>query len=217
MTTAQTFLEAAYNRSASNDPGKLALDAELVAHLDRVFQRFYALFAKARPDEAWSETTLTLIGNPAFASLAARPIAIVSVHDADGAKVHLVPASESERLWHMPPTMLMVGSTLRTRAKGGDPLAGDVLTVLQLDTPATLAALTTVVDARFPVRHHQLCIDALALYLDAKDDGRSTESHAKLVAEYQAALSTFASEYNLPPDALEWAHAPAGRSPVSAP
>lgn len=216
MATAQTFLEAAYLRSAANDPGKLAQDAELIGHVNRVFQRFFALFAKARPDEAASTGTLLLAGNPAFVALAADLIAMVSVKTATGLQVHLIPASEKQRLWHIAPCVYRIGNTIFSRALGGDPLAGDVLTVVQLDAPATLNALGSPVDVRFPTRHHQLCIDSLALYLDTKDDGRSTEEHAKIVAEYQTALSTFASEYDLPPSALEWAHAPVERSKVSA-
>jgi hypothetical protein len=34
-----------------------------------------------------------------------------------------------------------------------------VLTLYVLDQPAALTALTSVIDVRFPVRHHQLVID----------------------------------------------------------
>jgi hypothetical protein len=215
-TTAQTWVEAAYLRSAANDPGKLAQDAELVDHANRIYQRFYALFAKARPDEAASTLSLVLAGNPAFVALPADVIAIVSVKNALGAQVHLIPANETQRLWHMAPCVSRIGNTLTSRSLGGDPLAGATLTVIQLDAPTPIVTLTDVIDVRFPTRHHQLCIDSLALYLDTKDDGRSQEEHGKIVGEYQTALSTFASEYDLPPSALEWAHAPVDRSPVSA-
>ena len=216
MTIAQTWIEAAYNRSASNDAGKLALDAEMVDHINRVYQRFYALFAKARPDEAASTLLLTLAGNPGTITITADTIALVNILNALGAQVHLIPAHERSRLWHMAPVLYRIGNTLTSRAKGGDPVAGDVLTVLILDAPAPILTVATTIDPRFPTRHHQLCIDSLALYLDTKDDGRSQEEHAKIVAEYQVALSTFASEYDLPPSALEWAHAPVERSKVSA-
>jgi len=212
-TTAQTWVEAAYNRSAANDAGKLAQDAELLDHLNRVYQRFYTLFAKARPDEAASLASWVLASNPPFVAIPNDTIALVSVHDAvTGAQVHMIPATEVARVWHMAPSCYRIGNTLYSRARSGDPLAGDTLSVLLLDAPTSL---TDVIDVRFPTRHHQVCIDSLALYLDTKDDGRSAEEHAKLVAEYQAALSTFASEYNLPPDALEWAHAPVSRSAVN--
>lgn len=216
MATAADWIEGAYNRSAANDAGKLAQDLELLAHVNRVFQRFYALFAKARPDEAASSAALVLAGNPAAATIPADLIALVSVKNAGGAQVHLIPAHEKQRRWHMAPSAYRIGNTLYSRMLGGDPLAGDTLTALQLDAPPSLAALGTTVDARFPTRHHQLCIDSLALYLDTKDDGRAPEEHAKIVAEYQTALATFASEYDLPPSALEWAHEPAQRSKVSA-
>lgn len=215
MATASDWIEAAYNRSAANDPGKLALDAELLLHLNRVYQRFYALFAKARPDEAASQVSWLLAGNPATYAIPADTIALQQLYLA-GAQVHLIPAHERARLWHMAPSMYRVGNTITSRALGGDPVAANTLTVVLLDAPATLAALGTVVDVRFPTRHHQLCIDSLALYLDTKDAGRDAEDHTKIVAEYQTALSIFAAEYALPPDALTWAHGPIERSPVTA-
>lgn len=217
MTLAVEWIEASYNRSALNDAGKLAVDAELLGHLNRVYQRFYALFAKARPDEAASATTLTFASSPGFVALPADLIAITSIKlAATGADVHLIPAHEIQRLWHMAPSVYRVGNVLYSRNLGGDPLAGATMNVLWLTAPATLSALINVIDVRFPTRHHQLCIDSLALYLDTKDAGRDQEDHAKIVAEYQTALSTFASEYALPPDAISWAHAPVERSPVSA-
>lgn len=216
MSSAQDWIEAAYLRSAANDPGKLSQDAELLPHINRAFQRFYALFAKARPDEAASTASLVLGGAPASVTLAVDLIAIVSLKTDAGAQVHLIPAHEKQRRWHMAPSVYRIGNTLYSRALGGDPLAGDTLTMIQLDAPTALTALGTTIDMRFPTRHHQLCIDSLALYLDTKDDGRAPEEHAKIVAEYQTALATFASEYDLPPSALEWAHEPVQRSKVSA-
>ena len=101
MTLVQTWVEAAYNRSASNDPGKLAQDGELLDHLNRVFQRFYALFAKARPDEAGSLVTYALTGSPGVVYIPPDTIALVSVKKAStGAQVHIIPASETSKLWH---------------------------------------------------------------------------------------------------------------------
>lgn len=212
MTTAQTIIEAAYNRSASNDAGKLALDPELLDHLNRLYQRFFALFAKARPDEAGSQTTLALGGAPATAALPADLIAITAVRNALGAKVHVIPASESEKLWHLAPSVMRRGNALVSRAKAGDPVSGDVLTIEQLDSPLTLTGLATPIDPRFPTRHHQVVIDALAVYMDTKDDGREGSASQKLLAEYGQALAAFAAEYALPPSALEWAHEPVKRS-----
>lgn len=217
MTTLATWIDASYNRSASNDPGKLALDAELIGHVNRVYQRFYALFAKARPDEASSTAPYIISGIPVKFTLANDTIAVTQLFNATGGQINLIPAHEKQRLWHMAPAMYRLGNSVITRGLGGDPVAGDTVTAFLLDVPATLANLTDVIDPRFPTRHHQLCIDSLALYLDTKDAGREPEEHAKIVAEYQTALSTFAAEYNLAPDALTWAHAPAERAPVSAP
>jgi hypothetical protein len=212
VTLAQAWLEAAYNRSSANDAGKLAQDPELLDHLNRIYQRIYALFAKARPDEAGSLTTLALIGAPATGALPADLIALLSVRNALGNQVHVIPAREALRLWHMAPSVIRRGNALVSRAKTGDPVAGDVLTLEQLDAPASLATGATAIDARFPTRHHQVCVDALALYLSTKDDGRDAGEHAKLGAEFGQALAAFAAEYELPPSALEWAQAPATRS-----
>jgi hypothetical protein len=212
MATAQGIVEAAYSRSTANDPGKLGQDPELLDHLNRIYQRFYALFAKARPDEAGSVTTLALSGTPATAALAADTIALTVVRNALGAQVHVIPASEAHRLWHMAPSVIRRGNTLVSRAKTGDPVVGDVLTVEQLDPPTAITSLSTLIDARFPTRHHQLLVDGLAVYLDTKDEGRSADDHAKLMGEYGQALAAFSAEYELPPSALEWAHDPVKRS-----
>jgi hypothetical protein len=203
----QVWIEAAYNRSTENDPGKLAQDAELLDHANRVYQRLFALFAKARPDEAASRANLVLAGNPAFAALAPDLIAVVGVKNAVGAKVHVIPAHEIERLWHLAPSVYRLGNTLFSRGAVGDPIAGDLLTVVQLDAPATLATLATAIDARFPTRHHQVVIDQLACYLSTKDAGRDGGEHQKLLGECGQSLAAFATEYELPPSALEWAHA----------
>jgi hypothetical protein len=67
---------------------------------------------------------------------------------------------------------------------------------------------------RFPVRHHQLVIDLVALYLDTKDTGRDAAAHEKLTEEIAEAKQAFALEFNLGPSALEWIHEGAGRTPT---
>lgn len=216
MTIAQEWIEAAYARSSANDAGKLASDAELVGHVSRVLARLFVLFARARPDEAQSVLVLGVNGSPATAPIGVELIDVRRVQTAAGAKVHVIPATEQDRAWHIAPSVMRVGGTLVSRGKVGDPIAGDTLTLYVLDQPAPLVGLTSVIDPRFPQRHYQLPIDLLALYLDTKDTGREPAQHEKLVAEMGEAKAAFAAEYGLPPSALEWIHEPAERKPISA-
>lgn len=204
MATAQEWIEAAYARSTANDPGKLAVDAELLGHLDRFYQRIYPLFAKARPDEAGTRGTWVMSGTPAAFTIPVETFAITSLHLASGGQVHLIPVHEKERRWHIAPAVMRVGAQLVSRAMTGDPVNGTSLSVVYLDPPAPLVALNATVDTRFPTRHHQLCVDALALYLDTKDAGRDPAGHQKLMASYQGGVAAFAAEYDLAPDAISW-------------
>lgn len=212
MATAQDFIEAALVRSTANDPGKLATDGELLNHCSRVFARLFSLFARARPDKAQSQSTVTLAGNPPTAALPADLIDVRRVENTTGAKVHLIPATEKDRTWHIAPSVYQVGNTLYSRNKTGDPAAADVLTLFLLDQPAALSALSSTIDARFPMRHYQFVIDLVALYLDTKDQSRDQAAHAKLVEEVALAKEAFALEYELGPTALEWIHDGAGRT-----
>lgn len=214
MATAQDFIEAALVRSSANDPGKLATDGELINHCSRVFARLFSLFARARPDKAQSITTVTLAGNPPTGALPQDLIDLRYVQNALGAKVHVIPSTELTRSWHIAPSVYQVGNTLYSRNKTGDPSAADVLTLFVLDQPAALTTLGSLVDVRFPVRHHQFVIDLVALYLDTKDSSRDANAHAKLVQEISEAKAAFALEFNLGPTALEWIHEGAGRTPT---
>lgn len=215
MASAQDFIEAALVRSSANDPGKLATDGELLNHCSRILARLFALFARARPDKAQSITTAALAGNPPTTALPQDLIDLRRVEKADGTKVHLIPATEKDRTWHIAPSVYQVGNTLCSRAKTGDPVAADVLTLFVLDQPAALTTLASLIDVRFPVRHHQFVIDLLALYLDTKDVGRDAAAHQKLTEEIALAKEAFAIEFNLGPSALEWIHEGAGRSPTT--
>lgn len=205
--TAQVLIEGAYNRSSANDPGKLAQDPELLLHLNRVYQRLFALMARARPDEMGQEASLVLAGAPPTVALPDDLIDVLGILNAAGNQVHLIPARERFRLWHIPPRVYRVGTSLVSVASVGDPAAGDVLTAQLLGAPAGLVALASPIDGRFPIRHYQLLIDYLAAYLDAKDAGRSGVAHGKLMQELAASVSAFGAEYDLPPAATEWIHA----------
>lgn len=206
-TSVQIIVEAAYNRSAANDPGKLAQDPELILHLNRVYQRTWALVARSRPDEFASTTSLLLAGVPGQAALPADLIAILGVLNAAGGPVWIIPATERFRSWHVAPAMYRIGVSLISRNKAGDPLAGDTLTATMLDAPPPLTVLASLLDVRFPIRHVQLLVDYLACYLSTKDTGRSAEDHGKLVAELRADGAAFAAEFELAPADIQWIHA----------
>ena len=209
--TAQAVLEAAYARSSGNDPGKLASDAEMLAHMNRIFQRTWAMLAKARPDEFVTSVTWTLSGNPASVALPTDVIDVVGILNATGAQVHLIEASERFRLWHMAPCLYRLGMTLTSRQKAGDPTAGDVLTATITDAPTALTLLTTVIDSRWPTRHLQVLIDLVGVYLSAKDSGRSPSDRDAMLGELRQSAAALALDYRLPPSATEWMQASADR------
>jgi hypothetical protein len=216
-TSVQVLISGAYNRSTANDPGKLATDDELVLHVDRVYQRLWALVARARPDAFGSSADLSaLSGTPPAVALPANTIDVVNLEDEDGGTVNLIPATERNRLWHVAPCMMRVGASLVSRNKSGDPGAGDVLTALLLDAPAALTSVSSVLDDRWPVRHDQLLVDYIACYLSVKDDGRSETEHNKLMGELKQDVSAFAAEFDLPPEAVQWIHSAVTRAKVPA-
>lgn len=211
MTTAQQIVEAAYARSTANDPGKLATDAELLGRGNRTYQGLWSLASRQRPDEFAVVQTLTLSGSDAHVAL---PVDLVDVHrlrNASQATVHLIPAAELDRLWHIAPSMYRTSQTLYSRGKAGDPVAGDVLQAWVLLAGTTLSALASVIDPAFPTRHVELLINDLALYLDAKDEDRDPQQFRKLATDQAAKSAAFAAEYDLAASAMEFVHAPSTR------
>lgn len=180
-TTMQQLVEAAYSRSSANDPGKLATDGELVAVANRIYHALFALAAAAAPERFVSKVNLAaLAGTPPAAVLSADVIDVRRVQTVAGTKVNIIPVEEVDRLWHLAPAMYRQGGSLVSRAGVGDPVATDVLTVWQLDAPADLTTLASVVDARFPTRHIELIVVELAMYLATKDEGRDAAEFAAL-------------------------------------
>ncbi len=206
MTTVQTILEGAYNRYSANDPGKLAQDPELIAHLSRVYERTWPLIARARPDQFQAEAVLTLASYPPSVALPANMIDLLAVFNAASESVWVIPATDRNRVWQLAPCVFRVGGTLRSRFASGDPVAGDVLTVSLLDAPAALTTLTSVIDPRWPVRHIQLLVDELAAYLGIKDAGRSDADRNALLADLKRDALALAAEFQLAPEAVEWIH-----------
>lgn len=216
MTTAQQLIEAAYARSTSNDPGKLATDNELLGRLGRTYQSLFALASRQRPDEFATRQALTLGGSNASVALTPDTIEIRRIQNAQGAKVHLIPATEIDRLWHVAPCVYRVGLSVISRGLGGDPIAGDALTAWLLLPGVTIAALSTTLDLTYPTRHVEILSNDLALYLDAKDSDRDPEQFKKLAADQGYRLGLFAQDFDLDASALEFVHAPTSRVPASA-
>lgn len=213
-TTGQQLLEAGYARSTANDPGKLATDPELLGRLNRTYQSLFALAARQRPDEFATKQAIVLVGGDAHYNLAADYLEVRRLQNAAGAKVHLIPATEIERTWHVAPCMYQTGPVLYSRFKAGDPVAGDTLTAWFLLPGVTIAALGTTLDATFPTRHMEILSNDLALYLDAKDENRDPQQYQKLVADHAMKLAAFAQDFDLDASALEFVHAPAARVPA---
>jgi hypothetical protein len=208
-TQVQTIIDGAYNRATDNDPGKLAQDGELIAHLSRVYERAWPLVARARPDEFNTQSSATLTGVPPRLSLPLDLIALLGVYTAGGNPVWVSATTDRTRLWNLAPSMYRQGLTLVSRNLTGDPLAGDLLTLVILDAPAPLVYLTDTLDARWPVRHVQLLVDVLAVYLSVKDAGRDAGDRAAIGAELQQSVAAFAAEYGLAPADVAWIHADA--------
>ncbi len=217
-TTVLQILSGAYNRSSRNDPGKLALDPELIAHLNRVYQRAWPLVARARPDEFQSEAPVTMSGSPASGAIPADTIALNGCYTAaafgypQGQVVTITPSTDRTRLWNLAPVVWRSGNAIVSRGQVGDPLAGDVLTVLVLDAPAPLTTTSQTIDLRWPIRQVQLLIDYLALYLSTKDAGRDAEEHEKILGEYKDDLAAFQAEFGLAPADISWMHDPVERA-----
>lgn len=181
MTTVQELVEGAYARSASNDPGKLATEGELVTVANRMYQLVYAIMAAAAPERFTSRAVLAaMVGAPAATALSVDIIDVRRVQRASGAKVNVIPLEEVDRLWHSAPAVYRLSGALVSRGRTDDPVAGEVLHVFQLDAPAGLVNIASVLDARFPVRHIGLLIDEMAMYLSTKDEERNPTEFAKL-------------------------------------
>ena len=211
-TTVQSLIDGAYNRASNNDPGKLAQDGELIAHVSRVYERSWPLLARARTDQFSASASVTLSGVPPAGSFPADMIDVLGAYNSAGVSVWIIPITDQTRTWQLSPCVYRRGTQLVSRNQAGDPLAGSTLSLVILDAPVPLVALTDTLDPRWPVRHVQLLVDVLAVYLAVKDAGRDAGDRAAIAGELQASVAAFAAEYDLAPADVEWIHADAERS-----
>jgi len=198
--TAQVIIEAAYLRSTANAPGKLAVDQEMVDYLDLVHQGYCALLAAAAPERWIATDSATWSGTPATLAIAHSDI--IDLHrienTATQAEITLGPVAEKARAWFAGVPFCWRGAqaagfaTLFSRGTAIDPQTGDGATYWYLDAPATISALSSTIDARFPKRHEQLLILDLAIYLSLKDveEDRKDEMD-RLKAEREAHYAAF--------------------------
>lgn len=194
MTTVQQIIEAAYARSTDNDPGKLAVDAELIAHLNRDYRARFALWSLKAGDAAIASVPLVLAGVPAVATLPTDIIDIDRIEDVSGNKINLIPINEKNRAWHLAPAVYRQGLSVISRMQAGDPGLGQTLVLFHNDSPAALANLTDVLDARYPARFELLLVLGLAIYLDTKDTGRDLTSNKELTEELARYEALFNAE-----------------------
>jgi hypothetical protein len=192
MTTSQSLIEAAYARSTSNDAGKLAIDGELLSHLNRKYQSMHARMAVAQKDNALARSTLTFAGAPIAATLPTDIIDIVRLETATGGRVYQMSVAEKDRTYILGPAVFRQGNSMISRglAAGAtvngvaDPIVGTVLTIFYTDAPASIVALSSTLDPRFPVRYENVLVLDLAIYLSLKDAGRDPQSFQNLKTEY---------------------------------
>lgn len=204
MATVQAIIEAGYTRSAANAPGKTAIDAELIAHLNRLYHVLWSIMAASNPDAFQARITVTLAAG--VGALPAQLIDIRSVRTAGGTKVHVAPVEELERGWHVAPVVVREGNTLVTRGRAGDPSVTQVLTLWVLAAPTDLTALGNVLDPRFPTRHELLLVTDLALYLALKDDARNPTEIQEIARERSALFDAFLQLSGFSMTVLESAH-----------
>lgn len=213
MTTVATIITAAYLRSSQNDPGKLAQDAELIGHLNRVYQRVWMLIARARPDEFTNVVELTFSGAPPVVTLPASIIDVLRIVDAaTNETVNVIPVTDLLRTWNLPPRVHRAGMMLYSGNRTGDPVSGDVVNLILISAAGPLTALSDSLSEQWPVRHEQLLVDYLAVYLSVKDSGRNQQDRQAILGELQQDVTALASEYQLSPSQVGWIHADAERA-----
>lgn len=191
-TSAQSIIESAFARSTASDAGKLAVDGELISHLNREYQNMHGLMAIHQPDNALAVIALTFAGVPASASLPTDIIDIVRLESSvDATRAQLVPTADKDRTYHLKPAVHRKGNTLISVGRTGDPIVGTVLTMYYTDAPAAITALASTLDARFPVRFENVLVLSCAVYLSIKDEGRDASRMAALKREWQDEYTKF--------------------------
>lgn len=186
-TTCQQIFESGLARSTANDAGKLSVDGEMIPHINRKYQSLCARMALAGGDNWTAKTTGTFASSPPAFTLPTNPIDIVRMETSSGGRTYLVPIRDKDRTWVASPAAYRLGDSIVSLARAGmspaDPVATDTWTVYYKDVPATLTALGTALDSRFPVRFEMALILDVALYMSIKDENRDPTRIAALQKE----------------------------------
>jgi len=205
----QQLLEAAYSRSTANDPGKLATDGELMPVLNRIYQTLYALKAVSAPEQHTAAANIVLaagIGTLPTDMIDIRRIEGLGGVVAAGLKINVIPVEEKDRGWHLAPRMYRQGNSIISPVGTGDPAVSDTVKLFHLDAPATLSALATTLDVRYPVRFEELLVVELAMYLSTKDATRDAAEFGKLSTYRNMQLEAFFRLCGLSMTALQSPH-----------
>jgi hypothetical protein len=175
-TTVQMILNAAYSRSTQNNPGTIATEStELLAVVQRALDGCYAFAARINP--TFFADTADVVG---VAGVWARPEAAESIfliEEADGTEVAVVPYNDrtAEELM---PSVYEFGQNFYKAGNTSDPGDTDTLTFYFASRPATLTALSDVLDAMWREQFNELLELEVAIYLATKDgagEARNTE------------------------------------------
>jgi hypothetical protein len=190
-TTCKKIIEAAYARSTSNDPDKLATDKELIGVIDRRLKGLFSMAARFNPHYFGKSATVTYLA-PGWAQPADMEM-LIRVENAGGDEVNVVPFDDKEA--EHAPRIYSFGQIYRSVAGTGDPENADVLTLFysrrpaDLDPSAVSDAEANNIDPMWPEQFNDLLVLHVAKYLATKDDGRQDIAH--LATEEQAMLETF--------------------------
>jgi hypothetical protein len=212
-TQVTKILQAAIDSSTANDGGASPIAnniPELIGVLDRKVKQVYALVALpgSRGGSAegdFFKTTWTVtIGTPST-SLVALPAApviafIQAITDTSGNWVSVVSYRDLlDGLAEFAPAVVILDQKLRSCARFGDPVSGDVLTILGNYLPATLTSLTDYIGATaaadpattsWPTQAGDpFLVSFLGLYLAMKDGTRDPSE----IQHYQTEMQTSAS------------------------
>lgn len=203
-TSVQAVFEAALARSTANDGGKLVVDGEMIAHLNRFYQQRHALMAVFMPDNAAVSATQTFAtsgprvtsalpgGSTGLTPIDIIKIEALSISGASaGARVYMTPIRDKDRIWNLTPAVYREGNSLVSCGRPGDPVNGSTATMFYVDPPAVLSALSSTLDPRYPVRFEMGLILNSALYMAIKDEERNPAHIAGLQAELDADNKTF--------------------------
>lgn len=210
-TTAKTLIDAAYSRSAANDPDKLATNTELISVIDRRLKQIYSAAARQNPFYFGEPVSVSGDGSrwprPANAELVfyvesdgAAGTGADKKIAAAGTEVSIVPFEDREV--DDPPRIYALGrGYLSVGLDTSDPSAsvnGDKLKFFYSRRHADLDPLlppsdaANTLEADWPEQFNDLLVIHLARYLSIKDVARSDAEVTALQTELTELMQVFA-------------------------